>query len=288
MRKLIGAILTAGILLITGGCAATQIPVVGQMSPTPIPTETPTEKLTPVPTSTPTPIAIITTAPIAEETPLPVSLTPVLEADDHLKTIGEKQEGDSVFRVKIVNGTGLPIKRFRIISMLASYYGDESNYLNLLQDGDVFTDKEERILYYNTADDPSNDSGEKHYNLQLTFTDDTGYVLTDVPFSDMEEGVMYLEDQIVYFDYLSKSTGQQISTKSDELTHLSNRQEAEKNNLENGRYDEEDDWHNEENEDRYDDEDRYDEDRYNDEDHYDEYDGGDEYDGRGDDEYDEE
>ena len=137
MRKLIGAILTAGILLIAGGCAATQIPVVGQMSPTPIPTETPTEKLTPVPTSTPTPIAIITTAPIAEETPLPVSLTPVLEADDHLKTIGEKQEGDSVFRVKIVNGTGLPIKRFRIISMLASYYGDESNYLNLLQDGDV-------------------------------------------------------------------------------------------------------------------------------------------------------
>ena len=52
-------------------------------------------------------------------------------------------------------------------------------------------------------------------------------MLTDVPFSDMEEGVMYLEDQIVYFDYLSKSTGQQISTKSDELTHLSNRQEAE-------------------------------------------------------------
>ena len=126
-------------------------------------------------------------------------------------------------------------------------------------------------------------------DIRMPFLDGFGLIqhLKSIMGKDADS-VMYLEDQIVYFDYLSKSTGQQISTKSDELTHLSNRQEAEKNNLENGRYDEEDDWHNEENEDRYEDEDRYDEDRYDDEDHYDEYDGGDEYDGRGDDEYDEE
>lgn len=228
MRRWIAALVLTGTVAISGGCAATDVPVVGSM--TPVPTETPSPLVTAVSTKAPTetPIAIITTTPKAPSvTPVPVSLTPVLDADDHLKTIGNKAEGDSVFRVKLVNNTGKAIRNFRIISTLASYYREESNYVNLLSDGDVFADKEERILYYDTYRDPSNDADEKNYNLRLTFEDGSVYELEVVPFFDMEEGIIHSRNGAPYVTYLSKASSTETDTAEGVLLYAGEGQMAE-------------------------------------------------------------
>ena len=255
-RILYGTV-AASIALVLTGCAAAKLPGVGNS--TPIPTQTPTPVITQTPTPTPTPIAIImATPPAAKATPIPVSLTPIAQADDHLKTIGTKQEGENVYKVKLINSTSKGIVEVRMISMY-TYEDEEYSYSrNLLTEGDVFADKEERILYYDTSYTATNEAGERHYHLLLGFEDGSVYTLTDVPFTDIVEAVIYYEDDVAYLVYLSQSSGQQVSTKEMELVHRDNRAAEEAR-----RYDEED----------YDEDEDYDEEDYDGEDHYD-YDGG--------------
>lgn len=211
MKKVVTALFLAGSVLVFGGCAATEVPVVGSMTPAPTAEAEAERPLTVTPTESPIPIIVAT--PEAEAaTPVPVSLTPIVEAEDHLKMIGEKAEGESVFRIRLTNNTGESIVSFRVISDLAAYYGDESNYGNLLSEGDVFLDREERILYYDTYRDPSNDAEEKNYNLRLTYADGSEYEIAMVPFADMEEGSIRAARRAPYLSYHSLASGKEAST----------------------------------------------------------------------------
>ena len=239
MKKAILICLTVFCLFHITGCSATSVPVVGNL------TSTPTPKPTATPSPTETPIAIITSSPQSEPvTPLPVSLTPIAEADAHLNIIGEKEEGDDVFRIKLVNSTGSALIGFTVIPETAKEMPE-----NLLSRKDPFVDKEERILYYKKARKKS----EIRYDLEVVFEDKSYYRMTDVPLADMKEGVIYHNDQVVYIVYISKKTGDQISTKEQELAAHHTVQDE-------NQYDDED---------RYDDEDQdYEEDQYYDEDEY--------------------
>ena len=208
MTSIAAAALSAGMLFLMSGCAATTIPVIGNQS-TPRPTSTP------APTSaqpTETPIAIITSTPTAELTPVPVQLTPIAEADEYLNIIGTKAEGDSVFRIRLVNSTGLAVTALRVLPT-------DSDELprSLLSKGDVFADKEERILYYDTAFVYDGGKTDAPFDMMLTFEDGSSYRMTRVPFTDMEEGVIYFNDGVAYIVYLSKSAGRQVTTKDAEL-----------------------------------------------------------------------
>ena len=285
VRKILYGIAVAGIVSVLGGCAATTLPGVSKL--TPVPTQTPTPVIKQTPTPTPTPIAIIMSTPTPEVTPVPVSLTPIAEAEEHLKILGRKQEGENVYKVRLINSTGKDIVEVRLISM---YKYDDEEYSgsgNLLYDEDVFSDKEERILYYDTSYTATNDAGEKHFHLYIGFEDGSGYTLTDVPFTDIKEAVIYYEDDVAYLVYLSAASGTQISTKDMELIHRSNRAAEE----ESRRYDEDDYDEDEDDEDyrrkNYDDEDydedyeernQYDDDRDYDDEQYDERYTYDEYD----------
>ena len=202
--------LISGTVLLSG-CAMTEVPVVGNMTPTP----TPTEAVAVTETPTETPIPIITTTP-EDLTPVPVSLTPIAEADDYLKTIGSKAQGETVLKVKFVNNTGKDITGVRVIPMLALERDGTTDAVNLLAEGDPYKDREERVFYYNTALDEPSEDGLKHYNMELTFSDNTAYTMTDVPFSNMKEGSIRISGEVAYIDYLPVTGQGRVSLLADE------------------------------------------------------------------------
>lgn len=103
---------------------------------------------------------------------------------------------------------------------------------NMLAEGDVFVKDEKRNLYYdastieNVEDTVSNEASEinpeekvlePQLDVQLTFDDQTILSLSAFPFEDIEEGSIYLEDEVVFVKYLSVATGREVSTKQAEL-----------------------------------------------------------------------
>ena len=246
-----------GSLLSLTGCAATYVPVIGNMTPTPTPTAVVTQ------TPTETPIAIITGTPTESPTPIPVSLTPIAEADAHLNIIGEKEEGSDIYRMKLVNSTGYAIIGFTVIPETAKEMPE-----NMLYKAEPFADKEERILYYKQ---PSKKKKNIRYDLEVVFEDKTYYRMTDVPLSDIKEAVIYYNDGVVYLVYISKKTGEQTSTKDAELA-LHNPAQGDPEESEGDRQDDDDSDYDDQ---EYDDQDydqEYDDQEYDDQDYDQEYD----------------
>lgn len=119
------------------------------------------------------------------------------------KTIGEKQEGDSVCVVALTNETGKNIAEFSVKASSEEEYPD-----NMLSDGS-FENNEERTLYYENA--------EGEYTVRIVFDDDTESELHNFPFGDIEEGAIKLEGETAYLVYMSLAEKSEVNTKEEEL-----------------------------------------------------------------------
>ena len=137
-------------------------------------------------------------------------------SEEEIKTIG------TIYQVTLENKTGQNITGLAIKDSSMNRYSD-----NKLTE-DTFAKDEKRILVYDATkaeaeadgkseSDGSEDAAKAQYDIQLTFSDGEKLVLTDVPFTDMEEGQICLEDDVAFLKYTSKETGEEISTKDAEL-----------------------------------------------------------------------
>lgn len=130
---------------------------------------------------------------------------PTTEAptEAEVRTIGEKQEGDSVCVVALTNETGKNIEEFYIKEASEEEYPD-----NMLSDGS-FEKDEQRTLYYETADGD--------YTVKIVFEDDSEAELHNFPFGDIEEGTIKLEDETAYLVYISAAENSEVNTKEEEM-----------------------------------------------------------------------
>lgn len=215
-------VLALAISLLTG-CAFNSVPVVNEKTPTtaPLPAQTA------APTETPSepPLSIIFMESGVEVTPKPVRITPVASEDDYLLTIGKKAKGKYVLRIRVKNQTGRRIKKITIVP--AGINPEKNKQKSLLSEGDIFTNNENRILYYNVAKNKFDGRIADSFHIRLVFEDDTGWTLTDIPLQDVKEAVFCSEEDICYIEYVSKESGELVSTKEYELAMLKQQQKKE-------------------------------------------------------------
>jgi hypothetical protein len=224
------------------GCATTSVPVIGNLTPTPTPAPVVTSVPTVKPTETPLPIIIENGG--QGSTPAPVSLTPIADADDYLKTIGIKSEEESVLKIRLSNRTGKKIKE---ICIFPSFYGADYDEGELMYGKDTFKNKEERLLYYNTA----YDEDEENWYMKLVFKNGDTYQLSDVPLKEIKEAVLYRDEEVCYLVYYPISGGKSISTEEHEREVLLEAQNQEES------YEEYDEYEYDEDYDQYDYDDEY-------------------------------
>ena len=155
----------------------------------------------------------------AEET----SAAPQGQEEAELKTIGEKAEGETIFAVKLTNSTGKNITGLAVKGAKEAAYPE-----NMLEEGDVFGQDEERVLYYDSAAvleavEAENEGDEIRplvrpiYNIQVTFDDETVQELHSFPFGDAEEAVLCQGEEVLYITYVSLSAGTEFNTEEAEL-----------------------------------------------------------------------
>ena len=131
------------------------------------------------------------------------------------QVIGVNDGSEGIFRVELTNKTGSAITGFAIKESADAQYPD-----NMLPSGQTFGADEMRVLYYTPAEaaasDSSADTGEKQleplYSANVTFEDGSSLEWRDIPFGDMEEAELCLEDGILYVNYVSTATGENVST----------------------------------------------------------------------------
>ena len=145
------------------------------------------------------------------------------EEVQELKTIGEKAEGETVFSVNLTNKTGKDI-----VGMAVKGAKEEEYPENMLEEGDVFAQDEERILYYDSAavveaNEAENNVDENRplikpiYTVQVTFADETVQELHSFPFGDVEEADLCQGEEVMYIIYTSVAEGTEINTEEAEL-----------------------------------------------------------------------
>lgn len=144
-----------------------------------------------------------------------------VEEEEVLKTIGVEEQ--DAFKVKLTNSTGKDIKGLSIKMI------DEEEFPESLieAEGDVYAIDESVYLYYKpTEEEQTEEAAEGDederlltpgYDIQLTFADDSVVVLHSFPFDDIEEGALYLEEEVAFLKYDSVSSGDSVETKEAEL-----------------------------------------------------------------------
>ena len=202
--------------------AGTQTPASAQSpavtpSPTAKPTATPTPSPTPKPTAKPTPTPAPTPKLIS-----PTVITPVPDPDAGKTLLGEKQEGDRVYRVSLTNNTGRTIVWISAKDNFTDYF--PKSWLKedqLIEDGDSF------VFYFDSthAQEKSADRDEDpEYEIRMGVKTDEQMkdeesegryvILHATPFGDFEDAeILYDEgDNLAYLEYKSSKTGKEVST----------------------------------------------------------------------------
>lgn len=127
------------------------------------------------------------------------------DAEEELKYIGvEIKNGYSAV---LTNLTGQDIVSVRIYDSVSGEYCD-----NLLAENDVFTSNEQRILYYEdkSLNEDEGAADEKlisvGYDIEIILSDESNYVLHGFPFEAIEEGLIFVEDEVAFIEYDGYST----------------------------------------------------------------------------------
>ena len=138
------------------------------------------------------------------------------------KTIGETAEGENVFSVKLVNKTEKGITGLAIKGSTEEGYPE-----NMLEEGDVFEQDEERILYFDASEiieavQAENSTDENVpvtkpvYMMQVTFDDESVQVLHSFPFGDASEVALCRGEEVLYLTYMSLLGETEVSTEEAE------------------------------------------------------------------------
>ena len=162
---------------------------------------------------------------------------PEIEAPKY-KTIGTVSQGTNVKRTLLLNLTGKDIIAFAIKSTDEAAFGNK-----LLLEGDLFVLDEIRELYFDPSPAKPQETGtttsaetqtaapgtqtqpetaasdtetNKKYDVQITFADWSVYVIHDLPFDDMKLGRLLLQNDILFLEYTSEETGEEIITRKQE------------------------------------------------------------------------
>lgn len=147
------------------------------------------------------------TATDAQETTEAVTEATLTDADEEekLKTIGE--EADNGYSVILTNLTGQDIVSVRVYDSVSDEYSD-----NLLLEEDVYASLEQRILFYEDKTEENYDGADDEkvisvgYDIEITLADESVYVLHGFPFGAIEEGSIYVEDDVAFVEYDDYST----------------------------------------------------------------------------------
>ncbi|MDO4622197.1 MAG: hypothetical protein Q4B22_04515 [Eubacteriales bacterium] len=135
-----------------------------------------------------------------------------------LKTIGSENAGAK--RINVTNKMGMGIKSISVLN------DENAEANNLLAEGDVFAADEDRILYYEVAADTSagdDNASEKmtvpSIIVKITTEDDMEYTLHGFPVEDASGVAITIDadNNIAYFTYKSKSSGEEVSTLETEI-----------------------------------------------------------------------
>ena len=147
------------------------------------------------------------TATDAQETTEAVTEATLTDADEEekLKTIGE--EADNGYSVILTNLTGQDIVSVRVYDSVSDEYSD-----NHLLEEDVYASLEQRILFYEDKTEENYDGADDEkvisvgYDIEITLADESMYVLHGFPFGAIEEGSIYVEDDVAFVEYDDYST----------------------------------------------------------------------------------
>lgn len=133
------------------------------------------------------------------------------------KTIGTFSRNPSVKRTLLLNLTGKDIIGFAVKPASATEFANK-----LLLEGDVFVLDEIREVFFDPAPvkepetpAPVVDPNQK-YDVQITFSDWTVYVIHDLPFDDMKLGRLLLQNDILFLEYTSEESGEEVITRKQE------------------------------------------------------------------------
>ena len=218
------AVMLAGLT----GCSSGSVNIATSQAETPAPTPTPTPeekkdiRLTEIPAVeiTPVPLPDVLSGPEsaaeAAATPVPTaSPTPTPDPDKGLPVIGEKSEAADVYKIRLVNKTGMDIIGIEVKSDDMSGYPE-----NLMPSSQSLKDGEKAVFYYNAADalKEAGDGGTKPvFRVRFTFPSDS-VVIHNFPFGTADEVQIFVEDTYGsgYLVYTPEG-GQEINTEREEV-----------------------------------------------------------------------
>lgn len=133
----------------------------------------------------------------------------VKEEKKDLKYLGEKDSEKCKYSVEITNGTDKTIIGFAI------RYSDDEFGENLIPDGENFLADETRQLNYNHVV-----SGDNlvigDYEVELTFEDETSFVLHGFPLTNMLSGEIRLMDDYAFLVYTNRVGDSKNTMESEE------------------------------------------------------------------------
>ena len=149
----------------------------------------------------------------ASAPPAPVSAAPSVTKTSN-KTIGTPSDSSTVTKVSLMNLTGQDITGFAVKHSFEKEFG-----ANMLAAGETFVLDEVRDLFYDLA--PSIEAGKNStealtYEVQVTLADGSSYILHQFPFQEFEQGRIILQDELLFLEYVSPYTGEDLVTRKDE------------------------------------------------------------------------
>lgn len=113
--------------------------------------------------------------------------------------LGILTEGEDAYQIPIENATGKDIKAFAVQKT-----GDEDFSDNLIGEDDVYVKDEVRLLALDASVAEGDDADtEVSFEIKITTEDDTEYVLTEVPYQNVDSLVLHIdeEEDLAYFEY---------------------------------------------------------------------------------------
>lgn len=127
----------------------------------------------------------------------------ITEATTEILTYGEEQE--NAYQVYVTNNMGQSISSLELEK-------EDMDSVNILGDAGEIALEEKVLCYF-----PGAEGTEKSYKLKVKLTNNEEYELSSFDLSDMDEVSLCFENEVGYIVYTSKSTGEEIKTKAEEL-----------------------------------------------------------------------
>lgn len=125
---------------------------------------------------------------------------------EEIKTLGK------IYEATLENATGKDITGLETKDSASQNFSE-----NKLLGGDIFAKEEKRHLVCDATKAVTDAEADAQCDIRLTFDDGQQMVLTNVPFKDMEQCQICLEEGVAFLTYMSLETKEEISTKDAEL-----------------------------------------------------------------------